>query len=94
MTKCHLCHHRLDRAEPPACVAACPTAALRHGCAAGPDFADEESIDLPPGFADPAGCSPRVAFLAPRGTRRKKLMKELLERRLGVRGPGEGVDSK
>ncbi len=29
MTKCHLCHHRLDGGERPACVAACPTEALR-----------------------------------------------------------------
>ena len=29
MTKCHLCHHRLDGGERPACVAACPTEALQ-----------------------------------------------------------------
>jgi DMSO reductase iron-sulfur subunit len=28
MTKCHLCHHRLDRGRLPACVEACPTGAL------------------------------------------------------------------
>ena len=57
----------------PACVAACPTEALRALPAAGRDDARR----LAPGFADPAGCNPNIRFIAPRGRRRAALYQHL-----------------
>ncbi len=78
MTKCHLCTPRLERGELPACVAACPTDALRtnhEGLARGRG----EIVRAVPGFADREGCLPRLRFLAPRGSRRASLMQALQE---------------
>ncbi len=76
MTKCHLCHTRLDRGERPACVAACPTEALGFS---GPDVARPD-LDEVPGFADPAACGPNVRFRLPRGSRRAAALTALLDR--------------
>jgi anaerobic selenocysteine-containing dehydrogenase/Fe-S-cluster-containing dehydrogenase component len=76
MTKCHFCHHRLDAGEPAACVAACPTDALRAFPGAGPRGARQ----LVPGFADPAGCNPSIRFVEPRGRRRAALHEALVAR--------------
>jgi len=57
----------------PACVAACPTEALRALPAAD---RDEARLTVP-GFADPAGCSPNLRFIAPRGRRRAALYERL-----------------
>lgn len=48
MTKCHLCHHRLADGESPACVEACPTAALNFF---GPSQDGAGSRDPVPGDA-------------------------------------------
>jgi len=72
MTKCHLCLHRLDQDRLPACVAACPTEALR--------LADERTEGVVrdvPGFGDIGGCQPRTVFVPPRGARRQALFKAL-----------------
>ncbi|MBP1635279.1 MAG: hypothetical protein H6Q10_1853 [Acidobacteria bacterium] len=89
MTKCHLCAHRLDRGEPPACIAACPTEALRagggaaaRGTAGASAGEGEGSAALRaevPGFADRAGCTPRLRFIGPRGGRREALTRALIE---------------
>jgi Fe-S-cluster-containing dehydrogenase component len=96
MTKCDFCRHestgRADRpglapagadmpAHTPACIAACPTEALRALPAA-----DEgrEWLDDTPGFTDPAGCGPSIRFVRPRGARRASLL-NALEERLGLR---------
>ena len=77
MSKCHLCAHRVDAGRLPACVAACPTEALRFlaAAAAPPDGAGE----CVPGFVDPAGCRPALRFLPPAGARRAALFMSLEE---------------
>jgi Fe-S-cluster-containing dehydrogenase component len=77
MSKCHLCAHRVDTGRLPACVAACPTEALRPMPAAAelPDSAGESV----PGFVDPAGCRPGLRFLPPAGARRALLFRSLEE---------------
>jgi anaerobic selenocysteine-containing dehydrogenase/Fe-S-cluster-containing dehydrogenase component len=88
VTKCDFCEHREARQKPgpttvrrasrvaalgPACVAACPTEALRALPAAGRDDARQ----VVPGFTDPAGCAPNLRFVAPRGRRRAALYEHL-----------------
>ena len=82
MTKCHLCHPRLDRGEPPACVAACPTDALGFAAPGSP----RPAVEVVPGFADPAACGPNVRFVHPRGARRSLAFAALAERLLRGRG--------
>lgn len=77
MTKCHFCHHRLDAGDQPACVAACPTEALRACPGTEPRTGSRPLI---PGFADPAGCSPNMWFVEPRGRRRAALYERLRAR--------------
>jgi Fe-S-cluster-containing dehydrogenase component len=75
MSKCHLCHHRLERGAPPACVAACPTEALA--------LLGEEPVsgasERVPGFADAARCVPRILFRPPRGRAREQRWHRLQE---------------
>jgi len=80
VTKCHLCHHRLDAGASPACVAACPTEALR---VAAQGEAAASARGTVPGFADPAGCRPTTRFVPPRGARREALLRSLLEKTRG-----------
>jgi Fe-S-cluster-containing dehydrogenase component len=87
MTKCHLCHHRLEARERPACVAACPTEALQLSNRAEAGFhigqAWHEAPPLGvfvPGFSDPAGCRPTTRFRPARGARRAALLRALEER--------------
>jgi Fe-S-cluster-containing dehydrogenase component len=68
-----------DTAHTPACIAACPTEALRALPATG-DAA--EWLDDAPGFTDPAGCGPNIRFVRPRGARRASLL-NALKARLG-----------
>jgi hypothetical protein len=69
-----------EAAHTPACIAACPTEALRP-----PSAADEgrDWLDDAPGFADPAGCGPNIRFVSPRGARRVALLNALNERLRG-----------
>jgi hypothetical protein len=71
----------LGSAQPPphtpACIAACPTEALRAPSVTGSD--DGPAVSTP-GFADPAGCSPNIRFVSPRGARRASLLNALNER--------------
>ena len=75
ISKCHLCSHRLDRGVAPACVAACPTEALRYLKPGGAD-GDAGRAGVP-GFVDPATCRPNIRFVAPRGARRAMLFDAL-----------------
>jgi anaerobic dimethyl sulfoxide reductase subunit B len=75
MTKCDLCAARIDRGLLPACVASCPTDALRFR-KPGEKVTDREGI---PGFSDPAGCGPGISFLSPRGSIRRLRFENLLE---------------
>ncbi len=81
MTKCHLCHHRIDAGDAPACVAACPTEALR--LRRGSEATDEGAARVP-GFVDAAACGPNIRFVVPGGRRRERLyglLVQTLERR-------------
>ena len=72
MTKCHLCHHRLEQGLGPACVEACPTGALGFvqelAGGPGPEI---------PGFTDPAGAEPAIRFTLPVGGLREERMERL-----------------
>jgi Fe-S-cluster-containing dehydrogenase component len=71
MSKCHLCAPRVDAGRDPACVAACPTEALR---LRRPDSDEARpTAALVPGFVDPAGCGPSIRFAPPAGSRRAAL---------------------
>jgi len=77
VSKCHLCAHRVDAGRLPACVAACPTEALRFMAAgAPPSDGFGESV---PGFVDPAACKPGLRFLPPAGARREAVFRSLEE---------------
>jgi Fe-S-cluster-containing dehydrogenase component len=77
MSKCHLCAPRVDAGRLPACVAACPTEALRFVAAAAGLL--DGAAGFVPGFVDPAGCRPSLSFLPPAGARRLELFKSLEE---------------
>jgi Fe-S-cluster-containing dehydrogenase component len=77
ISKCHLCERRVDADRLPACVAACPTGALRFAAASSPPLAG--AAPRVPGFADPGGCRPSLSFLAPAGARRAEMFRSLEE---------------
>jgi Fe-S-cluster-containing dehydrogenase component len=74
--KCHLCAHRVDAGRLPACVAACPTEALRVLDEAG----EEEARSYVPGFSDVDDCEPATRFKVPGGAWRQRLFVALEER--------------
>ncbi|MCX6553294.1 MAG: 4Fe-4S dicluster domain-containing protein [Acidobacteria bacterium] len=78
VSKCHLCAHRIDDGREPACVAACPTEALRFAPASGADEGDARPAV--PGFVDPAGCRPSLRFVPPKGAVRDGLFQALEKR--------------
>ena len=77
MGKCDYCESRTASGEGPACIAACPTEALRGMGSEERGTRSEElatrSEAAVPGFADPAGYGPRIRFKAPRGIRGSRL---------------------
>ncbi len=75
MAKCDFCQARVAEGAAPACVAACPTEALKESGLNSP----HESI---PGFVDAAACRPAINFRLPRGIRGRRLQ-QLLEREPG-----------
>ena len=77
MSKCHLCAPRVDEGRNPACVAACPTEALRLRQSESDEA--RPTAALVPGFADPAGCGPSIRFAPPAGTRRAALFTSIEE---------------
>lgn len=78
MTKCCFCRHRHDAGVRPACVAACPTDALRT-LSAGGEAGGPDQTETMPGFCDPGACRPNLRFIAPRGARRSRLLARLRE---------------
>ena len=88
MTKCHLCHHRLDRGRLPACVEACPTGAL--GLREEGSVASAREV---PGFVDPGGASPALWLIPPAGGIRGARYHDLL-RLLAGPGPVGGEDDR
>lgn len=91
MTKCHLCGHRLEKGLLPACVAACPTAALGFSSDVERGGGTFVPADTVPGFVDPAGARPGLRLGFPGGELRTTRFAEL-ERALsaGRDGGGEG----
>jgi anaerobic dimethyl sulfoxide reductase subunit B len=102
MTKCQLCHHRLDQGRAPACVEACPTGALAlagHPLADAfptPEARDAETLrstDIP-GFVDPGGALPALWLTPPvggiRGARYHDLLRYLAGLGLGGEEDGRG----
>jgi anaerobic dimethyl sulfoxide reductase subunit B (iron-sulfur subunit) len=79
MTKCHLCHHRLDEGRLPACVAACPTEALRFGMEKDAEGEPVSPAAKVPGFADPGGARPGLALEPPGHGLRAQRFRTLLE---------------
>ncbi len=77
VTKCDFCLSRIDAGDVPACIAACPTEALRPMSDA--ERAQPASVEAIPGFTDPARCRPSVRFARPRGVRGQRL-DELMKR--------------
>ncbi len=65
--KCDFCRSRVDNGEMPACVAACPTRALKIL------DADQQGEEAIPGFADVAHSRPAIRFKLPRGLRGARL---------------------
>ena len=79
MTKCDLCASLVDGGLLPACVAACPTEALGFR-PAGAEDEPEVYQRFIPGFCDPGGCRPNIAFKLPRGRIRTRRLRSLQER--------------
>lgn len=79
MTKCHLCVHRLEKDLLPACVAACPTAALRFSMDVERGGGTFVAADTVPGFVDPAGARPGLRIGLPGGGIRTARFAELEE---------------
>ena len=100
MTKCHLCHHRLDEGRMPACVVACPTEALRVGPSAlmAPGGGEEGvKADEVPGFVAPGGVRPGLRFGLPGGeirSGRYKALADTLEGGVVREIPGEKGESR
>ncbi|MBT8396760.1 MAG: 4Fe-4S dicluster domain-containing protein [Gemmatimonadetes bacterium] len=95
MTKCHLCHHRLDDGLAPACVAGCPTGALAlilgaEGGLGDQEDSNEKTVMAPaahaPGFIDPASARPGFWVAEPRGAIRSLWYSGLR----GLHGEGGG----